>query len=252
VRVVRNAVRWREFAADGPSDRNLFWGVYRDFAEALSAAPSRKQIGYDNEESANLYRWKFDLMEPSDYAVLYWLEHAIKPGAKVFDFGGHVGIKYYSFRSIGALQAPLTWIVYDVPAVLRSGQALARERGETNLAFTNDVGDASGADVFMALGASQYVEAPISSYLEPLARRPKVVIISKAPMVEGDRYVTLQNMGTAYCPYLIEDSRALIADMERLGYRLRHRWANDEKSCVIMNHPERSLYAYTSLRFTLD
>src|SRR4051812_36959744 len=140
VRSARNLARWQQFRT--AQSGNMFWGVYDDFAQAQAAAPVGKPVGYDNEQSAALYRWKFDVVEPSDYAVLYWLERGLRPNARVFDFGGHVGIKYYTFRSIGALAEPLTWTVYDVPAVVRAGQQLARERGETNLMFTEDVSQA--------------------------------------------------------------------------------------------------------------
>lgn len=247
VRVVRDGIRWRSFR----SSQNGFWGIYESFKDAEADVPAGRRIGYDNDAAADLYRWKLDFMEPSDYAVLYWLERALTPGARVFDFGGHVGLKYYSFRSVGALQDPLTWTVYDVPAVVRAGRVLAREKGVDALAFTETVDDASGADVWLALGSAQFVEAPIYSYLERLSRRPREVIISKSPMVEGPRYVTLHTTGAMFCPYLIENVGDVIANMERIGYRLLHRWKNDEKWCQILNRPDKSLYHYTSLHFAL-
>jgi len=250
VLALRNAIRWKKFCA--LKSGFLYWGVYRSFEEAAAAAPAGKRVGYDNDDSAGLYRWKSDYMDPSEYAVLYWLEKALAPGARVFDFGGHVGVKYYAFRSIGALQVPLTWMVYDLPAVIRDGRELARERGEKNVVFTDEPGDASGADVFLALGSSQYLEQPLYAILERLAVLPGTIIVSKVPVVEGPRYVTLQNIGTTICPYLIEDSRDLIANMERLGYRLRQRWENHEKSCWIMNRPDKSVSFYTSYCFTLQ
>lgn len=245
IRAARDVVRWRSFQRS----QNAFWGVYDSFKEAEADVPAGRRVGYDNDAAADLYRWKLDFMEPSDYAVLYWLEKALTSGGRVFDFGGHVGLKYYSFRSVGALGGPLTWTVYDVPAVVRAGRELARERGADALAFTERADDASGADVWLALGSAQYLEAPIYSYLERLGERPREVIISKSPMVEDARYVTLQTTGTMFCPYLIEDVRDVIAHMERIGYRLLHRWKNDEKSCRILNRPDKSLYHYTSLHF---
>jgi putative methyltransferase (TIGR04325 family) len=229
----------------------MFWGVYSTFAEAQSAAPRNKWVGYDNEAAASLYRWKVDYMDPSEYAVLYWLEQGLSPGARVFDFGGHVGVKFYAFRSVGALKHPLTWMVYDLPAVVRAGRVLAQKKGEQSIRFTEDISDASGADVFLALGSSQFVEAPLYSILEPLSQLPKVVILSKAPMVDGPRYVTLHCSGVAYHPYLIENSIDLITNMERIGYQLLHRWTNNEKECRILNRPDRSIYRYTSLHFAL-
>jgi putative methyltransferase (TIGR04325 family) len=244
---VRRAVKWREF--NTASGRNAYWGVYSTFAEAVAAAPQTKEIGYDHEAPAQMYRSLMDHVDPSGYAVLHWLERALPKGGRVFDFGGHVGVKYYAFRSIGALPSPVRWTVYDVPAVVRSGRELAKNRRETELTFTERFEDASGADVFLGLGALQYVETSLPEWMQKLAEPPKTVIVSSMPMVEGERYVTLQNIGTAFCPYLVENETALIAGMERLGYAVRHRWKNLEKRCTILDQPERSVSEYTSIHF---
>jgi putative methyltransferase (TIGR04325 family) len=247
VQAVRKAVRWREF--NTASGRNAYWGVYSTFAEATAAAPPTKEIGYDHDGPAQMYRPLMDRVEPSEYAVLYWLERALPKGGRVFDFGGHVGLKFYAFRSIGAIPAPISWTVYDVPAVVRSGRELAKNRRENDLTFTETFEDASGADVFLGLGALQYVEASLPDWIQRLAKPPRTVILSAMPLIEGPRYVTLQNIGTAFCPYLIDDAGAVIAGMERLGYTLRHRWKNLEKRCQIADQPERSVLEYTSLHF---
>jgi len=145
---VRRAVKWREF--NTASGRNAYWGVYSTFAEAVAAAPPTKDIGYDHDGPAQMYRSLMDKVEPNEYAVLYWLERALPKGGRVFDFGGHVGLKFYAFRSIGAIPAPVRWTVYDVPAVVRSGRELAKNRRETDLTFTETFEDASGVDVFLA------------------------------------------------------------------------------------------------------
>jgi putative methyltransferase (TIGR04325 family) len=244
---VRRAVKWRQF--NSAFGRNAFWGVYSTFAEAVAAAPPTKEIGYDHDGPAQMYRPLMDKVEPSEYAVLYWLERALPPGGRIFDFGGHVGLKFYAFRSIGAIPPPVKWTVYDVPAVVRSGRDLARNRRETDLSFTETFEDASGVDVFLGLGALQYVEDPLPVWIKRLKAPPRTVILGSMPMVEGERYVTLQNIGTAFCPYLIEDATAVIAGMEGLGYSLRHRWKNLEKRCEISDQPERSVWEYTSLHF---
>jgi putative methyltransferase (TIGR04325 family) len=245
VQAVRKVVKWREFTS--ASGRNVYWGVYNTFAEAVAAAPPTKEIGYDHEAPAKLYRNLMDKMEPSEYAVLHWLERGLPKGGRVFDFGGHVGVKFYAFRSIGALPPPIRWTVYDVPAVVRSGRELAKNRRETELTFTEAFEDASGADVFLGLGSLQYVETSLPDWIQKLPQRPKTVIVSAMPMVDGPRYVTLQNLGTAFCPYLVEDEKALIGGMEALGYALRHRWKNLEKRCQILDQPAKSVWEYTSL-----
>lgn len=249
VQALRKAIKWRDF--NSASGRNAYWGVYNSFAEAIAAAPPTKDIGYDHDGPASMYRQLMDRVEPSEYAVLYWLERALPKGGRVFDFGGHVGVKFYAYRSIGAIPSPVRWTVYDVPAVVRSGRELAQSRAETDLSFTDTFEDASGADVFLGLGSLQYVEDSLPQWIQRLGERPRTVILSSMPLVEEPRYVTLQNIGTAFCPYLVEDARAVIAGMERLGYSLRNRWKNLEKRCLIADQPERSVHEYTSLHFQL-
>ena len=50
---------------------------------------------------------------------------------------------------------------------------------------------------------------------------------------------------------LIEDSAGLIAGMNTLGYKLKHRWTNPEKQCNILDQPDRSVDGYTSFQFEL-
>lgn len=246
---LRNAVLWNRYKS---AERcNLFWGVFDSFGDAQAAAPSTKPLGYDNPEPAKMYRNVLDRVGPHEYAVLYWLQKAIPNGGTVYDFGGHVGVKYYAFKSINGLPATIDWTVFDVHAVVEAGRELAAEKGEKNLHFTESFDDASGVDLFLALGSAQYIETPLHQKLAGLAKRPRRVLVSSTPMVNGPRFVTLQNIGTAFCPYLVEDRAALVAGMSELGYSLRADWTNPGKSCMILDRPEKSVEEYTSLYFEL-
>jgi putative methyltransferase (TIGR04325 family) len=249
LRNVRNRIRHQAFL-DGQRG-HLFWGVYRNYAEAAAAAPPDKPTTYDTSGAASLYRNKLDSMDGSEYAVLYWLEKHLLPGARVFDFGGHVGLKYYAFQTVQPFPPTLLWTVYDLPAIVAEGRKLAAERGAGNLAFTDHAGDASGADIFLALGSLQFLDKPLDEILKPLPQLPKAVIISKTPMVDGAPYYTLHNIGTAFTPYRIESSTQLVESMARLGYQLHQKWKNHEKEAVIWNHLDQSLDHYTSMYFTL-
>jgi len=241
------AWKWRRFKH--AEHCNLFWGVLASFSEATALAPKTKPLGYDHPEAAEMYRQLLTRAEPSDYAVLYWLEKLAKPGDRVFDFGGHVGVRFYVLSGIAEFVRALRWVVYDVPAVVRAGRQLAEERKVEGLSFTEDTQLASGADVYLAMGALQYVEPPLHERLKELKQLPRVVIISTAPMVQGPRFVTLQNIGTAFCPYLIESRPDLERGMSALGYRILAEWMNPEKSCPIMNQLDSGVYGYTSLVF---
>src|SRR5579872_3774738 len=108
---------------------HLFRGVYGSFDEAARAAPNSKPIGYDNPGPASMYRDLLDTVHPSDYQVLFWLARVIGPQTKrLFDFGGHVGTRYYSLRTRLALPESLVWQVMDVPAVVQAGRRLAIEK----------------------------------------------------------------------------------------------------------------------------
>jgi putative methyltransferase (TIGR04325 family) len=228
------------------------WGVFETFAQAVAAAPGIKPVGYDHPAAAAMYRPWMERLEPKDYAVAFWLRPSLRPGAVVFDFGGHVGVKYYAMQQVMAMPDGLRWIVHDVPAVLAAGRALANERQDARLEFTDRLEPASGADAFLALGSLQYVETPLARLLSDLERRPRAVTVSSVPMSDHPRYVTLQNIGTSFCPYLVENRRELQDDMARIGYRLVHSWTNPEKEARILDRPDRSVQGYTSMHFELD
>jgi putative methyltransferase (TIGR04325 family) len=249
LRQAERAWRWRQFQAEP----NACWGVYGSFAEAEAHAPPTKPLGYDNEAAAGMYGGLLDTIGPKDYAVAFWLQRRLRPGGRVFDFGGHVGVKYYAIRTVLDLPEGVRWVVYDVPAVVARGRELARERGAPGLEFTDRFADASGSDVFLVLGSLQYVEAPLPERLATLPDLPEYVIVSSAPMVDGGgRYVTLQNIGVAYCPYLVEDRGGLVRGMAERGYALVRSWENPEKLCRILDQPGRSVEGYTSLHFARE
>lgn len=248
LRSAHRAWRWRRFL----EEPNSCWGTYGSFAEAEASAPPTKPLGYDNDAAAGMYRGLLEQVGPKDYAVAFWLQRRLRPGDRVFDFGGHVGVKYYALRTVMDLPEGVSWVVFDLPAEVEQGRKLARERGAPGLTFTERFADASGADVFLALGSLQYVETPLPNRLAILDVLPRYVIVSSTPMADGRRYVTLQNIGIAFCPYLIEDRAALVRGMEGHGYRLVHSWENPEKSCPILDQPASSVWGYTSMHFARE
>jgi len=248
VRVRLEARYERHFAT--AEQAHLFRGVYDSFEAAVAAAPGSKPIGYDHPGPASMYRNNLETVFPSDYPVLFWLARAIEPGTRrLFDLGGHVGVRYYGFGSRLALPDAMLWQVMDVPAVVRAGRELAVERGAARLAFTDRRGDLAGADILLATGSLQYLEQPLHAILAPIADRPPHVLINQLPMHDGAAYYTLQSIGKAFCPYRIEDRGGLVAGMAALGYQLRDAWQTPEKMCPIPFHPERSVRGYEGMYF---
>jgi putative methyltransferase (TIGR04325 family) len=227
------------------------WGVFDTFEEAVAASPRSRALGYDNEEAAGLYRELHATVEPNEYAVAFWLQRRLQPGHRILDFGGHVGIKYYAIQTVLPLPDGVTWIVCDVPALVTAGRRLAAEREAKSLLFTETLAGVSGVDVFLALGSLQYLEAPLPRLLQTMPALPRFVIVSSTPMSDRPRYFTIQNIGAAYCPYLIENRESIVCEMHALGYELVQSWSNPEKRCGILGRPDRSVYGYSSMHFAL-
>lgn len=246
--VALRRLRYERFFATA-IDANLFRGVYRDFAEVEASAPHTKALGYDHPEPAAMYRERASHLHPSDYPVLFWLlkhGHHVK---SVFDFSGHVGVSFYAYQRALSFPAELTWTVCDVPKVVEAGAVFAQERGATQIEFTTQRTDGSGADLWLANGSLQYVEVPLHRLLSALEVRPKRVIANMLPVAEGETFVTLQNIGTAFCPYRIHHRASVIEGMQALGYTLVDSWVNPEKACHVPFAGRHRVDAYVGLYF---
>ena len=152
------------------TDENLFMGSFDSFAAAEAGAPPSKAVGYANADAGELYSPQIYFY---DYPSLFWLGRSIDAGlTRIFDLGGHVGIKYYAFRRVLSYPDTLRWTVCDVPGVVESGRAMAVKREATaQLAFTTDYRDASGCDVLYASGSLQYLPVRMDAILSSLAMR---------------------------------------------------------------------------------
>jgi putative methyltransferase (TIGR04325 family) len=208
-------------SADG---LNLWYGVYRSFAAAAAAAPTRVPLGYDQATTVDLYdAEQFQRVGPQDYPVLYWLLRECGPSSRLFDFGGHVGVSYYAYRPYLAPDHMPDWTVCDVPAVVRGGAARAEARGASSLHFTTEFANADGRDVLLISGALQYIETPLAQMLSALAQRPRYVILNKLPTSDRE-LITLQNIGVAYCPYRIAARQGLPTLLAAVGYEHVDEW----------------------------
>jgi len=234
-------------------NENLFRGVYKSFPEALDTAPKSKPIGYDNPEPARMYRDRLNRVYPGDYPVIFWLSKAIERGrCSIFDLGGHIGVAYYSYQKYIEYPANMDWQVCDVKEVTQAGKLLASKKGCGQLSFTNDYHDANGKEIFFASGSLQYLDISLASMIEQLDLRPKDIIVNLTPLHDEMEFVTLQNIGSAFCPYQIFNRDEFISSVCALGYVLIDSWENAEKSCLIPFHPEHSLDHYCGLYFRLD
>ncbi|MDQ6707443.1 MAG: TIGR04325 family methyltransferase [Acidobacteriota bacterium] len=245
---LHRAVNNRRFSRRSDWAR-LFHGVYGSFAEATGDAPKNFPVGYDNPAAATFLIQEDWKILPSDYPVLFWLARALPESRLLFDFGGYVGISYYSYRKYLDYPEGLRWRICDVPAVTRTGEELAARKPSSGLCFTNRFEDAENADILLACGSLQFVETQFAEKLKLLTHKPKHILLNKLPLSPGKTCVTLQNMGPAVCPYYIFNDNEFIGSIHDSGYDLVDRWENPEFGARIPFHPENSVERFSGLYF---
>lgn len=223
-------------------------GIFDSFAEARASAPNDK-LGFDHAEAANLYDSRIGKAFPSDYPVLFWLGRLLPELSSVFDWGGHIGVSYYSYSKYLDFPQHLRWCVGDVPKIIKAGAEVARTRGASALSFTSDIADADGFDFLLANGSLQYVEKPFSDSLRELQRAPRHVVINKVPLYDGPAFVTLENTVHSYNAYRVGNRAALIESILSQGYTLVDEWRTPDVTCHIPLHRDRSIEAYSGFYF---
>ncbi len=230
---------------------SLYRGVYRSFSEAVASAPKTKPVGYDNPEPAAMYDDRQSRVYPEDYPVMFWLASILRGERRVLDVGGHVGIAFYAYEPYIQYPNDLAWTVMDVPAVAKRGRELARMRGRSELRFVSDLGEAPPASVLLASGSLQYIDEPLAAMLQRLPERPAHVVINKTPLYDGDPFITLQSIGTAFCPYRIFNRSQFVRSLEALGYERVDTWENHGLGCSVAAHTDKKIRAYSGMYLRL-
>ena len=229
-----------------------FDGVYPNFSTAARGAPKASMIGFNSAAMAELYRERLDVVFPCDYPMMFWLRPLLGNTRRIFDVGGHIGLAFYGYRSYLTFPDDLNWVVQDVPAVVDAGRALALERGADSLRFTSELEDAQAADVLIASGSLQYIEAPLASLLKRLTRPPAHLLLNKLPLTDGPSFVTLQNAVYAMCPYHVFNRTQFEDSFIELGYKVIDRWGDPERSCLLPRSPSRSVATYSGVYLRRD
>lgn len=244
----------RRFFSSASLMENLYRGVYPTFEAAQSSVPTSRQSSYDNKASADLYRERTRRVYINDYPMMLWLSKFFESGSRsVFDLGGHVGIAYYAYQRYVRYPEGLRWQVMDVPAVNDAGKAWAEDNDPAaRLSFTDQAEDASGVDIFFAAGSLQYLDYTLADLLRGLRQLPRHLLLNSVPIHTRDSYFTVQNMGTACCPYRVTAEREFLHDLKGLGYALKDRWENPHRSCMIPFHPDHSLDRYFGFSFSRE
>ncbi len=238
-----------------------FWGIYKTFEEAKRAAPNTKKVGYNDAELAQAYQqmltqdnWENSgrVVAGHDYPVIFWLKSIFEQGGveTVFDFGGNVGIHFYSYAKYLKYPENLRWTICEVPEIAKVGQQIAEQRGIDNLDFTHELKDAEGKDIFMASGSMQYIEN--ISHILSATKKPRYLLINRLPLYNGNQFVTLQNGGKVFYPQYVFNKSEFIDALEGIGYKLADIWENQGDACIIPFHPGRSVDRYYGLYFKLE
>lgn len=254
IRRWRDARYARQFFADTSLMRDLYRGVYDSFAEALASVPSARSASYDNADSADLYRERTRRVFINDYPIMLWMSKLFETGsASVFDLGGHIGLAYYAYQRYLEYPEAIRWCVLDVPAVNAAGEVWAREHdGRRRLTFTENPDSANGVDILFAAGSLQYLEYTLADLLGNLQHLPRHLLLNSVPIHTSASYFTVQNIGTACCPYRITAEREFVDGLKALGYVMQDRWENPLRSCTIPSRPDRSLDRYFGFYFSRE
>ena len=225
----------------------LFSGVYSSFAAANAAIPAGRNNSYDNPESATFLGYKTSIRS-SDYPVLFWLAKLLPHNPRVFDFGGYLGISYYSFQKLLDYPMNLQWTIYDVSAVASAGAKLAQEKDARHqLTFTTSLERVREFPLFLSFGSLQFPELTFAEIFRELPTRPEHVLINKLPFTERETFYTLHNMGPAMAPYRIANRDEFLQSAYGLGYELVDSWENPEFGCYIPFHPDHSVRAFSGM-----
>ncbi len=234
--------------------KGTYFGIYPNFNAATKAIPINLPVSYDSALAAHKHYDLINQINPRDYAIMFWLSRLISKGhTTLFDFGGHIGVKYYAYTRYLNYPNNFTWKVCDLPAIIAEGKIYAQgTQGVSHLSFTPSLADASGASIFFAAGSLQYLQSSLAEMISTLSNKPKWILISGVPLTDLQHFVTLQNIGVAICPYSIQNRTTFINDIKAQGYTLIDDWLNPEKQCKIPFCPDYDVVAYSGFLFELN
>jgi putative methyltransferase (TIGR04325 family) len=247
----------RQFAGDCYGG---FWGVFQTFEEAIQASPKTKNIGYDDANLAQEYQQMLEdnnwensgcVVASYDYPVLFWLNSIFsqEDSQTIFDFGGNVGIHFYSYAKYIKYPENLTWTVCDVPKIVNIGVNLAKKRSIKGLDFTINIQDLNEKKIFLSSGTIQYVDNLVNRLYQ--SGKPRHLLINRLPLYDGDQFVTLQNGGKVFYPQYVFNKTNFIEELNTIGYELIDIWEDRVDSCIIPFHPEKSVPFYHGLYLKL-
>jgi putative methyltransferase (TIGR04325 family) len=239
-----------------PRVRNGFRGVYQQYEQAIAAIGQHVPAGYDFTEHHSFRTEYLSSLNPSDRPMLPYLNNALETSRTVFDLGGSIGVGYYAYSKHVVYPANLKWKVCEVPTAVKFGRQIAAEKKISELSFTTDLKDAEGVDIYLTVGALQYVKSSLPEMIADLEKKPAHILVSQTPLYEGETYFTLQSFLTSVPPYKlgsilaykIQNRAQFVAGITALGYELVDSWKSSRIG-VIPFHPSRFVEGYHGFYF---
>jgi putative methyltransferase (TIGR04325 family) len=202
-----------------------YWGRFDSRDGALAFLRPSQRLSYDNDDVVEVNLDVFLEIHLFDWPVMFFLQTQLRQEKirTLTDFGGHVGVKYYAYRSLMGLPDNFQWQVVDVPAVCREGRLRLLKDDET-LSFFEKIEDTRPCDALLCSGALQYADLTLQEIVARLPSRPTMIILNKIAVAGGEGFYTLESFGWGRMPYRIVAQAELDQAREELGYNLVFRW----------------------------
>jgi putative methyltransferase (TIGR04325 family) len=225
-------------------------GHHRPFAslrEANSAVAEYASDGHENPYNAQLHLELGKSARPSDYAALFYVRKILPHITTIFDLGGNVGNLFYCYsKHLDGLPG-VSWEVLDMPANIRFGEQLAKQRGAHQLKFTTEWLNASNADLLIISGSLHYFEKTVPHMVSELPEKPKYILINRTPLTEASSVAMIQDAGEFRVACMLHNRLELIQQFIHLGYTVVDQWAAPELSLDIPGYPEYKISAYSGI-----
>jgi putative methyltransferase (TIGR04325 family) len=218
----------------------------------MAAIPPENRIGYNQEETKAVFSSvPTTRVRSADYPILLHFRNLLKPGMKVVDLGGNIGMAYYTALKYFPLPDPLEWMICDVPALIETAKLVAEREGEKSkaLRYVNSIEEAGTCDILFSSGTLQFLEEPLAVLLRKMPELPKTLLINRIPMWDRKAIATIHDIGFCVCPYCIFNRQEWIQSIKELGYELVDDWPCPESTFSVRFRPDLRLNAYHGFYF---
>lgn len=244
-RIIKALREWPLFAG--------LLGYNRPFARLEDAEAAIVCYNKPGHEDANHLNFLMTQpLRPSDYPALFHIQSFLSQVHTVFDFGGNAGNLFYNYSEYLRMPSDLIWTVYDLPENIAIGFALAKQRQEMRLRFTDDLVHVDGSDLFIASGSLHYFEKPLIQILADCKKKPRYILINRTPLTNDPSFATVQDSNGMLVGCKLYNRDTLIQGLERMNYTLVDSWQVAELSLIIPGYPDKSAPAYSGLLFKFD